>query len=167
MVVSFIGGGNQEYLKKTTDLPQVTDRKPPTCHVTDRKPPTCHKSLTELFIVVASKPHHEWDSNLVAIGTDYTGSCKSNYPFSTYHNFCVGRTNILQHCNLSLGIMLYYSQLSCTSVYITFFSIRYKVGCILIDKQVLVHIPWYDLQLSGVQLRNSVYDFCLIKSIEC
>ena len=26
MVVSFIGGGKQEYLEKTIDLPQVTDK---------------------------------------------------------------------------------------------------------------------------------------------
>ena len=49
-------------LKKTTDLPQVTDK-------------LSHN-------VVSSTPHHDWHSNaqlLVVIGTDCTGSCKSNY----------------------------------------------------------------------------------------
>ena len=46
-----------------------------------RKPLTCCRTLTS-HNVVSSTPHHERDSNLtmlVMIGTDCTGSCKSNY----------------------------------------------------------------------------------------
>ena len=52
-----------EYPKKITDLSEVTD-----------------KLLSQN--VVSSTPLHEWDSNsqlLVVKGTDYIGSCKSNY----------------------------------------------------------------------------------------
>ena len=58
--VSFIDGGNQS---------------------TRRKPPTCCKPLTN-FIIVLSTPCLEWGSNslvVIQIGTDCTGSCKSNY----------------------------------------------------------------------------------------
>ena len=62
VAVSFIGGGNWSIR---------------------RKPPTCRKSLTTLsHNVVSNTPTHERGSNsqlLVAIGTDCTGSHKSNY----------------------------------------------------------------------------------------
>jgi len=46
-----------------------------------RKPPTCRKSLTN-FITVLYRLHLVMDgirTTLVLIGTDCTGSCKSNY----------------------------------------------------------------------------------------
>ena len=65
MAVSFIGEGNRSTLRKL---------------------PTCRKSQKNFITkcVVSSTLRHEQDSNsqlktLVVIGTDCTGSCKSNY----------------------------------------------------------------------------------------
>ena len=56
--VNFIGGGNRKTQKIT---------------------PTFNKSLTNVrHIVVSSTPRHE-RTMLLVIGTDCTGSCKSNY----------------------------------------------------------------------------------------
>ena len=56
--VNFIGGGNRKTRKKT---------------------PAFNKSLTNFrHIVVSSTPRHE-RTMLLVIGTDRTGSCKSNY----------------------------------------------------------------------------------------
>ena len=57
MTVSFIGGGSR------------------------RKPSTCHKSLTNVIIKCCIDYVSPWFelTNKVVIGTDYTGSCKSNY----------------------------------------------------------------------------------------
>ena len=58
---SFIGGGNWSMR---------------------RKPPTCRKSLTTLYHIMLYRvhPRHELpDLKLVTLGTDCSGSCKSNY----------------------------------------------------------------------------------------
>ena len=51
--------------------------------------------------VVSSTPHQEWGSNskaLVVIGTDYTGSCKSNYhTIATMTTWTTIRVTILGH----------------------------------------------------------------------
>ena len=48
-----------------------------------RKPRTCRKSLTNYIAYYCIKYTSPWTrfelTNLVVIGTDYTGSCKSNY----------------------------------------------------------------------------------------
>ena len=60
--VSFIGGGNQS---------------------TQRKAQTCHKSLTNFITKCCIEYTSPWAgfelTKLVVIGTDCTGSCKSNY----------------------------------------------------------------------------------------
>jgi hypothetical protein len=58
-----------EYREKTTNLPQSHWQ-------------------TLSHNVVSSAPRHEWDSNsqaLLVIGTDCTGSCKSNYNGMSYY----------------------------------------------------------------------------------
>jgi hypothetical protein len=47
----------------------------------NQQPATSHRQILS-HNVVLSTPRHEWDSNSrleVMIGTDCTGSCKSNY----------------------------------------------------------------------------------------
>jgi hypothetical protein len=62
MAVSFIGWGNRS---------------------TQRKPPTCRKSLTNFITKCYIEYTSSWAgfelTTLVVIGTDCTGSCKSNY----------------------------------------------------------------------------------------
>jgi len=45
VAVSFIGVGKAEYTEKTTDLPQVTDKR-------YQKPRTSHKSLTNFYHIM-------------------------------------------------------------------------------------------------------------------
>ena len=63
VAVSFIGGGNR------------------------RKPQTCHKSLTNFITYCGIDYTSPWTGfelvTLVEIGTDCTGSCKSNYHVTT------------------------------------------------------------------------------------
>jgi hypothetical protein len=68
--VSFIGGGNRS---------------------TRQKPPTCRKSLTTLSHNIVHLTWVEFEpTTSVVIGTDYIGSCKSNYhaisPLNTEHH---------------------------------------------------------------------------------
>jgi hypothetical protein len=62
VAISFIGGGNQS---------------------TQRKPPTCRKSLSNFITYCCIEYTLPWTgfelTTLVVIGTDCTGSCKSNY----------------------------------------------------------------------------------------
>jgi hypothetical protein len=63
MAVSFIGGGNQS---------------------TQRKPPTFHMSLTNLMLHRVHFVRAEFKlTTLLVIGTDFIGSCKSNYHMIT------------------------------------------------------------------------------------
>ena len=63
VAVSFIGGGNRR-----------------------RKPQACRKSLTNSYHIMLYQVHLAWagfELTLVVIGTNYIGSCKSNYHTTT------------------------------------------------------------------------------------
>ena len=78
ILVSFIDGENQSTLKK---------------------PPTCRKSLTNFNTYCCIKCTMPWTglelTTLVVIGTDCTGSCKSNYHTTTTVPWCLNNMNII------------------------------------------------------------------------
>jgi hypothetical protein len=77
MVVSFIGGGNQSTWKKPSDLSQVTDK---------------------LYYIMLYRVHLTMTgfelTTLVVIGTECSGSCKSNYHTITTMTVCFAYVNI-------------------------------------------------------------------------
>jgi hypothetical protein len=55
MAVSFIGGGNQEYPEKTTDLPQVNDKRKSNYHtITTTADPEFLWTLKYIYIYIKS-----------------------------------------------------------------------------------------------------------------
>jgi hypothetical protein len=133
-----------------------TERKPPICQATNklnnrarrcvqytwtgRKPPNCHKSQTN-FITMLYRAHLAMNwfelTTLVVIGTDCTGSCKSNYHAITITTapsiFCCssGVPTFFPNMNFYLLIFFFYScqlsqsripgQVINSNVYIYFF----------------------------------------------
>ena len=112
MAVSFIGGGNWEYLEKTTDLPQVT-----------------WQTLS----------HNVVSSTLVVIGTDCIGSCKSKYhKITTMTSLWIGIKLNWNFKYFMCKVTWWATKMvNCSQINTTPFNCSYNI---LNDKTVFVHV---------------------------
>jgi len=100
VVVSFIGGGNRS---------------------TRRKPPTCHKSLTNFIWECCIGYISPWTwfelTTLVAIGTDFICSCKSNYHTITTTSSCLNSITTRQIESSSDVVYTRHDTNNCTNTF--------------------------------------------------
>jgi hypothetical protein len=143
MVVNFIGGGNWSALRKL---------------------PTCRKSLTNFVTYCCIEYTSPWTGFELTklIGTEYTGSCKSNYHTITtmttpdhFEFFIMGEWLLydkyrLMHALFHIRIVIIpIWKNACINLFITYFSIELKTTKLTSHTHTHTHktmSDWYQLR---------------------